>query len=378
MESRCDFAIVGAGVIGLSIADRLAGLGHRVVVFDAAEPAQGASWAGSGALSLIMPDRAPPALRPLAGRSTSLWPSFAADLEERAGMAIEFCKSGLLRLVIGDEDPTGVEQTEGWLRTQGVPIEPLSRKAAQELSPLVPENTQAAYYQSELYQVRPPRLLKALLAAASRRKVLIRGHEPVQHLLIRHERVCGVETATGPVHAGAVILAAGAHAGNLVRQCLGLTMPVRPIRGQIVLLEGPPVAHSPLLLGPNGSYLIPRADGRILAGSTFENTGFDRRVTAAGVQAILSGALHLAPTLAQARLVATWAGLRPESPDRLPYLGRFPGVEGLVVACGHFRDGLLLTSVTAHILADLVTTGRTSVLDMAPYAPERNPGNWLN
>ena len=325
-----------------------------------------------------MPDRAPPAIRPLAVRSTGLWPTFAADLEERSGMSLEFSKSGLLRLVLGDEDAKSVEQTEGWLRGHGVEISQISCKEAQKLSPLIDDNVQVAYHQPELYQVRPPRLLKALIAAALKRNVLIRQNESVQNVLIENGRVTGVETATGRTRAATVVLSAGAHAGNFVRQHLGKNMPVRPIRGQIVLLDGPPVANSPLLLGPNGYYLVPRADGRILAGSTFENVGFNRYVTASGVNEILKGILHFAPKLSQARVVETWSGLRPESQDRLPYLGKLSGIEGLIMACGHFRDGLLLTPITAHVIADLVLNGSTSLLDISPFSLDRDTGNWLN
>jgi glycine oxidase len=254
-------------------------------------------------------------------------------------------------------------------------VEQLSGAAARSLSGIIHQETREAYYEPRLLQVRPPRLLRALLASVARRGGVVRGHDPVLDIVVERERVIGVRTSTGIIHSDEVVLAAGASAGDLARRTLGVTIPVRPIRGQIVLLETSSPREGPLLLGTDGRYLIPRADGRILAGSTFEDVGFDCNVTARGVQHILAGALRLAPSLAGARVAATWAGLRPQSPDRLPYLGRVPGLGGLVVAAGHFRDGILLTPVTAEVVSDVIA-GRTATIDLSPFAPQRSLPDW--
>jgi glycine oxidase len=254
----------------------------------------------------------------------------------------------------------------------------LDSKAIRSLSPIVGEQVQRAFYEPHLLQVRTPRLMRALVAAAHQSKVTISAHDPVLGFVAEADRVLGVNAVSGRFLAGEVVLAAGAHAGDLARRELGLKLPIRPVRGQIALLEGLPVSKSPLLLGTSGRYLIPRSDGRILAGSTFETVGFDRRVTASGIHDILAGALRLAaPALGQARLTSSWAGLRPESPDRLPYLGRVSGLSGLVVAAGHFRDGILLTPVTAEIVSEIVL-GRTSSIDLTPFMPARTLPEWSN
>ena len=377
MGTTCDVVVVGGGCIGLAIADRLLATGRKVILLDAQDAGRGASWAASGSLQMIVPDVAPPLLRPLAARSNRLWSAFAAELEESAGMRTEFSNSGLLRLVIGDDDTTAVERTSTWLREHDVKIEKLSPTAARELAPIINEQTRFAYYEPNLLQVRPPRLLKALVTSVGRRGGRIQTHDPVWSILVEDGRVRGVEAASGKIQAPEVVLAAGAFAGELARRSLGLNLAVRPIRGEIVLLEGPHVRHCPLLLGMNGRYLIPRADGRILAGSTFEYAGFDTRITAAGTSEILASAIRLAPELARARVVTSWTGLRPESPDRLPYLGRVPGLDGLVVAAGHFRDGILLTPVTAEIIGN-VLSGEKQAIDIDPFKVDRRQPDWLS
>lgn len=375
MKKSYDVAVVGAGVIGLSIALRLAREGHSVVVLDAGEPGMGASWAASGALALIMPDLAPADLRPLAAHSQALWREFVGNLEEACGFAVELLNSGLLRLLVDDEQPTDAERTVEWQREHDVRVENLDNRGIRSLSPIVGEHVQRAYYEPHLLQVRTPRLMRALSAAAQHSKVAISANNPVLTFVTERERVLGVDAVSGRFLASEVVLTAGAHSGDLARRSLGIELPVRPVRGQLVLLDGVPVPRSPLLLGTRGNYLVPRADGRILAGSTFELVGFNRRTTATGINGILNGVLGLAPALGQARVASTWAGLRPETPDRLPYLGRIPGLSGLVVATGHFRDGILLAPVTAQVISDVVQS-RPPAIDIARFAPDRSLSNW--
>jgi glycine oxidase len=370
MKTTVDVAIIGGGVIGLAIADRLAGLGRSVLVLDAGEPGREASWAASGSLALIMPDLAPAPMRPFASKSQALWGPFAEGLEARSGMPIEYVDSGLLRLVRDEADEAKVGRTVAWLRDHDVAIDRVDGARCRALSPLVSEAYVGAYHQPELRQVRPPRLLRALLTSIAVQGGEVRGHDPVRSLLREGERVVGVRAASGDVLAGEVVLAAGVWSCELARRDLGVELPMVPVRGQMLLLEGRATPPSPLLLDAGGSYLIRRADGRILAGSTFEYAGFDRSVTAAGIHSILDGAFRIAPSLAGARLARSWTGFRPEGPDRLPYLGRIAGLSGLVVATGHFRDGILLAPTTAQVIADLVEGAAPSV-DIAAFHPER-------
>ncbi len=365
-----DVAIIGGGVIGLAIADRLAGLGRSVLVLDAGEPGREASWAASGSLALIMPDVAPAPMRPFATISQALWRPFAEGLEARAEMPIEHVDSGLLRLVRDDADEAKVGRTVAWLRDHDVVIERIDLARSRALSPLISEGYAGAYHQPHLEQVRPPRLLRALLTSIAVQGGAVRANDPVLAILREGDRVVGVRSLQGDVMAGEVVLAAGAWSTELARRDLGVALPMVPVRGQMLLLEGLATPPSPLLLDASGSYLIRRADGRILAGSTFEYAGFDRSGTASGVHSILDGALRIAPSLAGARVARSWTGFRPEGPDRLPYLGRIAGLDGLVVATGHFRDGILLAPSTAQVITEILI-GETPSIDIGAFHPER-------
>jgi glycine oxidase len=365
--------VVGGGAIGLAIADRLAERGDRVVLVDAQLPGQ-ASWAGSGALALIMPQLASPPLRELARHSSKRWPDFAADLQERSGVGIERRNTGLLRLVYSPSTQDSVRSTGEWLTAAGVPSELLDASQIAALAPLAADPARTALYQAELWQLRPPRLLRALQAALSAHSSATVRRARVGALLQTASRVRGVRLICGEkLYADEVVIAAGAWSGELLAAVLGRPLPVRPVKGEVVCLDAADVpggTGGPLLLGETNIYLVPRSDGRVLAGSTFDDVGFSARTTAAGLQHILRGALVMAPGLADASMTAAWAGLRPGTPDGLPYVGRIPGLDGLIIATGHFRDGLLLTPGTADIVASILH-GETVGIDLCAYRPDR-------
>lgn len=368
-----DVIVVGAGAIGLAVADRLAERGDRVVVVDARLAGQ-ASWAGSGALALIMPQLASPPLRELAWHSTKRWPDFAADLQERSGVDIERRNTGLLRLVYSPSTQDSVRSTGEWLSAAGIGTETLDASQIAALAPLAVGPAWTALYQPELWQLRPPRLLRALQAAVTARSSATVRRERVSGLLQTPSRVHGVRLIGGEeLYADEVVLSAGSWSGELLAPVLGRTLSVRPVRGEIVCLDAadlPGVAGGPLLLGETNTYLVARADGRVLAGSTFDEAGFSARTTAAGLEHILHGVLTMAPGLADAAMTAAWAGLRPGTPDDLPYVGRVVGLDGLIIATGHYRDGLLLTPGTANIVASLLH-GEAVEIDLCAYRPDR-------
>jgi glycine oxidase len=365
--------VVGGGAIGLAVADRLAERGDRVVLVDARLPGQ-ASWAGSGALALIMPHLASPPLRELARYSTKCWPDFATDLQERSGVGTERRNTGLLRLVYSPTTQDSVRSTGEWLAAAGVPTEPLDASQIAAVAPLAVGPARTALYQPELWQLRPPRLLRALQAAVTAHSSATVRRERVGGLLQTASRVCGVQLICGEkLYADEVVVAAGAWSGELLTAVLGQPLPVRPVRGEIVCLDAadlPGVTGGPMLLGETNTYLVPRADGRVLAGSTFDEAGFGARTTAAGLEHILRGALTMAPSLADAPMTAAWAGLRPATPDGLPHVGRIPGLDGLIIATGHFRDGLLLTPGTAEIVASILHREAVEI-DLCAYRPDR-------
>ncbi len=360
--------VIGGGAIGLASAYRLAGDGRKVVVLDAGELGREASWAGGGILSPIHPWHYPGALVDLVARSTELYPALARELLEETGVSIELRNTGLLRLALTDDDEVELAEATTFRAARSLPVErPASARAH---GTAITEEAKGALHEPDVAQVRNPRLLKALVAGCARRGVELAPHEPVIELLRNGERITGVRTARRTLSSGETVLAAGAWSSDLVRRALGLELGVEPVRGQMLLLEAPPGALDAMVIGCGGRYLIPRADGRVLVGSTLEHVGFDRRTTAGAVRSLLDAALRLAPGLASATLVRAWAGLRPSTPDRLPYIGRPAGVDGLVVATGHYRNGLVLTPVTGALVADLVA-GRGPSVDLRPFAPAR-------
>jgi len=367
MSRTYDVLVIGGGAIGLAAAFRLAGAQRSVVVLDAGELGKEASWAGGGILSPIHPWAYPTPLTDLVARSTELYPELARELEALTGVSIELRRTGLLRLALDAEDEKDLERAAAFRRERALAFERPGEPRA--LGAAIAPDARGALYEPEIAQVRNPRLLKALILGCVKRGVELAPGEPVLELLRSGDRVTGVRTARRTLAAAETVLAAGAWSGELARP-LGLELGVAPVRGQMLLVEGLPGVLDAVVLGAGGRYLIPRADGRILVGSTLEHVGFDRRPTLEGIQSLLAAALRLAPGLARGSLARAWAGLRPATPDRLPYIGRPAGVRGLVVATGHYRNGLVLTPVTARLVEDLVL-GRAPLAPLEPFLPGR-------
>lgn len=366
--STYDVAVVGGGAIGLASAFRLAAGKRSIVVLDAGEMGKEASWAGGGILSPVHPYAYPNALTQLVTRSTDLYPGLADELFDLTQVSIELRRTGLLRLAVDPIDDHDVERAARFRQERSLPTERLASVAS--FGSALSTEARGALYEPDIAQIRNPRLLKALIQGCARRGVHLAANEPVLELTREGDRVTGVRTSHRTISAGETVLAAGAWSGELARRGLGLELGVSPVRGQMLLVDGLAGAVDVMVLGAGGKYLIPRADGRVLVGSTLEHVGFDRRPTLEGIQTLVAAALRLAPGLARGHLAQAWAGLRPATPDRLPYMGRPDGIRGLVLATGHYRNGLVLTPITAQIVDDVVS-GRPPSLDLAPFAPGR-------
>jgi glycine oxidase len=249
----------------------------------------------------------------------------------------------------------------------------LSPDEARRVEPCVSGDFLGALLNRFSAQVRNPRLLRALMAACRVGGVTIRENTPVSELIIDGDRVTGVVTGPGAVESDRVVLCAGAWSSGIDAR-IGRYLPTHAVRGQVVLLDASAVegARFTHIVDRAGCYLVPRSDGLVLIGATLEDeSGFDRRTTAAGVSKLMEGALGLVPGLAQAGVLALWAGLRPGTPDRRPFLGPVPGLEGLIAATGHYRTGLALAPITAEIVADFVLGG-TSDRDLSLCRPGRS------
>ncbi|HET8723436.1 MAG TPA: glycine oxidase ThiO [Anaeromyxobacteraceae bacterium] len=360
-----DVVVVGAGLQGCGVALRLAQAGLRVTVLERSVPGAEASSAAGGILSPGV-EAEPGPFHDLCTASLRLWPSFAAEVERLSGSWVGLRGGGTLEVSVDDRFTPVLASRAGQLARAGVEVEVLDGDAARRLEPgLSPETRGALYFPSES-SVDPRLLGRALHTAAARSGArFVPGQ--VRGIAVEGGRVAGVDHETGRISAGAVVLAAGAWS----LQVAGNDLPagaVRPVRGQIAVLDTRPPLLSRVVFSDKG-YLVPRADGRILCGSTMEEAGFEKAVTAGGLLHVLGMAVEVAPSLAGAPLVETWSNFRPATPDGLPVLG--PGrVPGLFHATGHYRNGVLLAPVTADAVAAAVL-GRPGPVDLAPFSAAR-------
>ena len=345
-----DVIVVGGGVIGLSVACELAEQGVRVAVFDRQAPGQEASWAGAGMLPPGNPEHASSPESLLRGWSRQLWDDWAASLHAATGIDTGFRCCGGLQLAL--DDAKWLDELCGQLSDEQVDFIELSPTDLQSVESQVSGSVSRAVQIPSIAQVRNPRLLKALIARCGQLGVELRDHEEVRSFDVEDDRIVGVETSRGRASCSKICIASGAWTQNLLSSC-GCEIPVRPLRGQIVLLSALPLPFRHILESGR-RYLVPRADGRILIGSTEENVGFNKHNTAAGVAGLIQFAESLVPALQEARFERSWAGLRPHLPDELPVIDRVPGFENAYVAAGHFRAGLSLSPVTAVLMRQLI------------------------
>lgn len=352
MNERRDVIVIGGGIIGLLSAWELAGRGHGVLLVDRRATGREASWAGGGILSPINPHEYPPALEALCRESAALYPEIAERVEREAGFSVELRATGLLRVAFHGEEEA-LESVARSLESRGHALERIDGDRARQLEPALSPSITRALNQREIMQIRNPRFLRALAVSAAHRGVEIREHASVSSLEVSGKQVIGARIDDRLVEAGEVVLAAGAWSATLMPPQLEISLPLRPVHGVMVLLERRPPLCSRVIVG-RGRYLIPRVDGRLLAGSTVEERGFDRSVPLGAVASVLEDAISMAPSISECSWQRAWSGLRPAAFDRLPFLGRPADVEGLVVATGHYRNGLLLGAITARIVAQLV------------------------
>jgi glycine oxidase len=350
-----DVVVVGGGVIGLASAWRLAQRGAVVTVVDP-EPGGGASGVAAGMLAPITEARMgeEPLLR-LNLASWSRWEAgFAAEVEAASGSTIGYRADGTLVAALDADDRALLDDLAARHRAMGLEVTPLRGREVRRLEPSLAPGVRAGFLAAAERSVDPPALVDALRRAAAGAGVELVS-TAVDRLVMVGERVAGVVAGSRQIDAGTVVLAAGCGSGGLDGVPEVVRPPVRPVKGEIVTLRQPPGA--PLvtrtvrgLVHGFTVYLVPRTDGRLVVGATVQERGWDTRVTAGGTYELVRDALALVPGLDDAELVAVRAGLRPATPDELPLIGP-SGVDGLVVATGHYRNGILLTPITADAVA---------------------------
>ena len=376
-DHRYDVVVVGGGAIGLACAWQVATRGMTVAVVDP-EPGRGASWAAAGMLAPVSEvHHGEEPLLALALASARRWPAFAAELSAAVGRSIGYRTTGTLVVAADDGDRAWAHELFEFQRHLGLGVEWLTGRRARQLEPAVAPGVRGAIWAPGDHQVDNRLLVGALLDAAT-------GAGAVVH----RARAAALESSGGAVsgivltggtslRAGTVVLAAGTWSAQLDGLPVGAVPAVRPVKGQILRLL--PCARAPTLtrtvrgivLG-SSVYVVPRQDGTVVVGATVEERGFDTTVTAGAVYELLRDAHRVVPGITEMVLGEASAGLRPGSPDNAPIVGRAAGegVRGLVVATGHYRQGILLAPLTAAAVSAIVS-GDEPPAELAPFGPER-------
>src|SRR5580693_3369245 len=363
---KFDAAIAGGGLIGASIALDLARAGLRVGLFDRQELGREASWAGAGILSPAPESAAMISLVPVAKSSMAIYPKFVRILEEMSGQSVGYRPKGTLQAIFMRDAREELSTVIALHRGLGLKAEPLRAEDARELESALSEELEAAVLRPEEASVDNRALTQAVLEAARRSGVQFFPASGAQAIWREGDRCVGLNLKNEKIEASWTIIAAGCFSANI--EGVVVYAPVRPAKGQMIALRTGDLKIERVLWSEK-IYLVPRNDGRILAGATVEYTGFEKGLTAGGLEKVLAGAIELSPGLAAARVEETWAGLRPDSPDHLPILGP-TDMDGLLIATGHFRSGILLTPITARLVREWITLQNVSV-DWERFSPMR-------
>lgn len=350
-----DVLIVGGGVIGCAVARILARGSVAVAVVERNRPGAEASWAAAGMLSPLAESHRPGPFLDLLRAAITRFPALSAELLAETGVDIRYRRDGTLLLALTAQDDAVLDERWRWQSAEGLAVERLGAAEARALEPAVSPRLLRALRFPDDHQVDNRKLSRALwLSAAAAGAELLAGREVVE-LVREGDRVAGVLLADGErVEAGAVVLAAGSWSGRI--DGLPRPLPVEPVHGQLIALDGAGLGLRHVIDSPR-IYLVPRADGRVIAGATVERTGFVRAVTEEAIATLLAAAVEAVPALADRPILDSWSGLRPGTPDEQPIIGRDPEVENLVYATGHFRNGILLAPITAEAVAALLNGG---------------------
>ena len=360
--------IVGGGVIGCALAHYLTKGGARVTLIERQRLAQEASWATAGIISAPLAPTIPIARARLELRSAELFRGLVEELREDTGIGVEYNPTGEFLVALTDAEAEALHEAIPWQRNLGLPVEWIDGDEVRRREPAIGPDVRGGTWIPTVASLRGHRLTLALARAARLRGATIVEETPVDGLLTEGQRVIGVRTRAGEFRADATVIAAGAWSA-LLGDAIGLTVPTEPIRGQMLALADaePPLRH---IIAGGGGYLLPRADGTIAVAATVDAPGFDTRVTPEGLAWLANLVRTLAPAFGGARVVETWAGLRPASPDNAPMIGRAPGYQNLWIATGHHRNGILWAPITGELLSAAILTDQIDP-ELEPYDPAR-------
>jgi glycine oxidase len=362
-----DVIVIGGGVIGCSIALSLAEAGLKVTLVERGRIGEEASWAAAGMLSPQAAAAAPSPLFELSLRSLAIYKQFSSRVAELSGVDPEYQDTGTLCVAMDEDDRLKIDLWSDWQLKSTLKLEQLDARGMRAAEPALTDRLLSGVFLPADHQIDNRRLMAGLAIAINRRGVQTIEGEEVESLVCRGNRVEGVISNGRRLSSGTTILAAGCWSGHLICPA-DFRVEVIPARGQMLALKGnaAPISH---VIHFGGCYLVPRQDGRILVGSTVEYVGYEKGLTAAGVGFLLSAAVKVIPSLSEFSIVEFWSGLRPDTADHLPVIGP-SGLDNLLFATGHFRNGILLAPITARILTQVIVEGELPEIS-TPFSPAR-------
>lgn len=358
-ENNSDVLIIGGGVIGLALARALHQKGiARITILEREAIGKEASHAAAGMLAPNAETEKADDFFRLCQESNKLYTEFAAQLQDETDIDVELDKQGTLYLALTEDDSAEIGRRFEWQRGAGLAVEHLTAQETRALEPFVSPDVRESLFFPNDWQVENRKLLHALEKYASLNGIEIRENTLITNLLTENGEIVGARSETEKFFAGKIVLAAGAWTSLVKAENLALPQ-ITPVRGQMIEFHTAKRLFHKVIYSPRG-YLVPRADGRVLAGATVEDTGFDKRTTRAGIEFLQDNAFEIAPSLLNLEIADKWAGLRPFAADGLPVLGSFPHVENLILATAHYRNGILLAPLTARILAEKIAENKDS------------------
>ena len=368
--------IIGGGVIGLGIGWQLAKAGTDVTIHERGQAGHGASRAAAGMLGPIAEAHSDELkLLKLSNQSLARYPEWVDELETETEMSIGYRAEGTLIIAIGDDEASQLQHTYALQQDLGLKVEWLSGQEARDIEGALSPYVTAAIRCETDHQVDNRLMARALQRAYQGRGGVLHQNSPIERIVIENGTATGVQTQDGFQAADVCILAAGCWSGQIGGLPDTIIPPVRPVKGQMLALRMQDgvilknVIRTVVTRYPMPVYLVPRRDGRLIVGATTEEVGFDTELTVGGIYELLHGAYEAVPGVYKLPLIETWTGLRPGSGDNEPILGKTP-VENLIYATGHYRNGILLTPITAYEISKLILTGETSET-IAPFRLDR-------
>ncbi|WP_280166084.1 glycine oxidase ThiO [Priestia aryabhattai] len=364
-----DHIIIGGGVIGCSIAYRLAKEGLSVAIFDAGKAGQ-ASMAAGGMLGAQNEFERENPLMEIALESRAMFPHLRDELLSESGIDIELRKAGLLKTAALEGDRDDLHEQFQFLSKKDASIQWLEPEEVPEVEPCMISQTAGAIFLEKDHQVKAPLLAQAFLKAALNAGVHIYEETTVLRLLTRQDRIVGIETPIGPFYTGQVVNAAGAWSSQILAQT-GFSLPVIPVKGECLSIRLKDEAPVKTIFAVDGCYMVPKRNKEVLIGATSIADSFDTSVTARGMLSLLQRASHLLPVLNEGTVERTWAGVRPQAADQLPVMGPHPFIEGLHICTGHYRNGILLSPITGILIKEYITGCPEAEKRLTPFAPAR-------